>query len=71
MAKAKQAAPAAGSVAVAALKDVHIDGVLYHCGSVVVLPVALAAAYADEVDAAPAAVEHRRSVGAVDIHHKG
>lgn len=71
MAKAKQAAPAPGTVAVATLKDVYIDGVLYHCGSVVVLPAALAAAHAGEVDPAPAAVEHRRAAGVADIHHKG
>ncbi|MEY4402913.1 MAG: hypothetical protein RIR91_948 [Verrucomicrobiota bacterium] len=71
MAKAKQPAAAPGTVTVAALKDVHIEGVPYPCGALVALPAALAAAYADEVDAAPAAVAHRRSVGALEFHHKG
>ena len=72
MAKAKQAAPVApATVAVAALKDVYIDGFLYLCGSVAVLPAAIAAAYADDVDSHPAAVAHRRSVGAPEYHHKG
>lgn len=73
MAKAKQAAPAPGTVAVAALKDTHIEGVLYRVGSVLVLPSALAAAHAEagDVDPHPAAVAHLRSAGAPEHHHKG
>lgn len=73
MAKAKQAAVARDSVAVAALKDVHIEGTLYRVGAVVVLPAALAAAHADagDVDPHPAAVEHLRSAGAPEHDHKG
>lgn len=73
MAKAKQAAPAPETVAVAALKDVYIEGALYQVGAVVVLPAALAAAHASagDVDPHPAAVEHLRSSGAPEHHHKG
>ncbi len=74
MAKAKQAAPVApATVAVAALKDLHIEGTLYRGGSVILLPAALAEAHAEagEVDLHPAAVAHLRSVGAHEHHHKG
>ena len=74
MAKAKQAAPAAPeTVAVAALKDLHIDGTPYRGGSVILLPAALAAAHAEagEVDPHPAAVAHLRSAGAPEHNHKG
>lgn len=73
MAKAKQAASAPETVAVAALKDTHVDGILYRVGTVLVLPAALAAAHAEagDVDPHPAAVAHLRSVGAPEHHHKG
>lgn len=67
MAKSKSAGP----VAVATLKDVHIEGILYRCQSVVELSPDLADAHAaaGDVDLTPEAVAYLVGTGVELVRH--